>query len=79
MEAPGSVPVFSLLTGRYTKPLTILLEFFFFFNVNSTETFHFAGRKETVLFSYILEELDFDKFTLLFSCRFQVNYFSVAA
>lgn len=77
MEAPGSVPVFSLLTGRYTKPLTILLEFFF--NVNSTETFHFAGRKETVLFSYILEELDFDKFTLLFSRRFQVNYFSVAA
>lgn len=79
MWKPQDLYLYFHLLADIQNLLPFYWSFFFFFNVNSTKTFHFAGRKETVLFGYILEELDFDKFTLLFSHRFQVNYFSVAA
>lgn len=49
---------------------TLLLFYCCFLNANSTETFHFAGRRETFTFQLHLEELDFDKFILLFSHGF---------
>lgn len=38
--------------------------------------FILKAEEKALLFSYIIEELDFVKFILLFSHRFQVNYCS---
>lgn len=38
--------------------------------------FILQAEKKPLLFSYILVELDFDKFILLFSHRFFIKYFS---